>query len=448
MSWDIIELFFTLLESIIKVYFFTNFFGFKRHVKRRKLIFISAILIEMAIVSMMNASMLFDGLIGGAVYFAVAFIYCLVFLNGTAIMKIIMCCFCEVYLAIVSFTTLGLLSLWSEKDFVRLITEQEEWRLIALIVTKTLFLFAVIVVLRLKKKREFYFSKYEWLIMISTFVCSLVLILSAFEMTLHLSIVGQTSTFLLTTIGGLLVINASAITLTGKIAKSNEEKIKMDMLNLQLEQQTQSILEINDKYNAMTKIRHDIKGCLNCAAVLIDEGQYNDAKLYLTEIAESKLPQVNPFVTTDSLVVNALLNYKLAVCQDKQIEVKCSIIGNMSDFPELDMSMLLSNVLDNAIEACTNVKNPKVTIDIYDKKNYKIMVISNSIPGSVLEHNPNLVTSKANKTKHGIGLYSMRDIVRKYEGTIDFFEEGNKFVCSIMLLNKTKNIKKELHKTT
>lgn len=448
MPWGILEFLFTLIESVIKVYFFSKFFGFKRQIARPKLIFVSAVIVEVAIVSVINASMLFDGLIGAAVYFLAAFLYCLVFLNGTAIMKLVTCCLCEVFLAIVSFTTLGLLSLWAEKDFVQLITEQEEWRLIAFIVTKSLFLFAVIVVLRLKKKRDFYFSKYEWLIIISTFVCSLFLILSAFEMTLHLSIVGQTSMFLLSTIGGLLVINAAAITLTGKIAKSNEEKIKMDLLNLQLEQQTQSILEINDKYNAMTKIRHDIKSCLNCATVLIDEKQYDDAKLYLTEIAESKLPQVNPFVTTDSLVVNALLNYKLSVCHEKHIETKCSIVGNMRDFPELDISMLLSNVLDNAIEGCKNVKNPKVTIDIYDKKNYRIMVVSNTIPCSVLENNPDLVTSKPDKTKHGIGLYNMKDIVRKYEGTIDFFEESNEFVCSIMLQNNKKNIIKKMQKTT
>lgn len=434
MMWTIIELFFTVIESFTKVYFFSKYFGIKKKRLHQKIIiFSAAVVVETLLVIIINQISVFEGLWGGAVYTAVSFFYCMVFLKGKPIIKFLACCCCEIFLALISFSVISILSTLSTQSFVEMITEQVFWRIIQLVVTKALFLFAVIVILRLKLRSEVYLSKYEWGIIITIFLCSLLIVLSIFEMVIQYTLTGVTGGLLFLTMGGLIAINVAGITLTVKIAKTNKENKILDMLNLKLEQQKKSIMEINDKYKKITKMRHDFKKYIECAATMIDNHDYDDAKKFLQKVADNKLPKVDDYVSTESTVLNALLNSKLSVCRDKGIETKCKILGSISDFSEIDFSIMLANLLDNAIEASENVEDPCITIDIYDRKSYKGVVITNKIKNSVLKDNPKLMSTKHDKSNHGIGIISIKDIVEKYNGMIDFTEHDDKFICSIML---------------
>ena len=105
-------------------------------------------------------------------------------------------------------------------------------------------------------------------------------------------------------------------------------------------------------------------------------------------------------------------------------------------FDSLDLTVLLSNVLDNAIEACEKCEKPQLQIIISDQKNYLSILVSNSITYSVLETNPELKTTKKDKGFHGLGTVSIRNIVDKYQGMLNYSEKDGLFTCSI-LLNKS-----------
>ena len=59
--------------------------------------------------------------------------------------------------------------------------------------------------------------------------------------------------------------------------------------------------------------------------------------------------------------------------------------------------------------------------------------IKNSIAATVLQNNPLLQTTKAQKFVHGFGIKNIKRIVKKYKGMIDFFEEDQCFVCEMIL---------------
>ena len=89
----------------------------------------------------------------------------------------------------------------------------------------------------------------------------------------------------------------------------------------------------------------------------------------------------------------------------------------------LDFSALLSNLLDNAIEA-----NPtEISVVISQRRGYETILVKNTISKSVLTENPDLKTTKSDGTSHGMGIPQIKAITEKYGGMCDFYEEDGYF---------------------
>ena len=56
----------------------------------------------------------------------------------------------------------------------------------------------------------------------------------------------------------------------------------------------------------------------------------------------------------------------------------------------------------------------------------------------VLKNNPHLFTTKNDKSVHGIGTKSISEIINKYHGMSEYYEESGKFAVNIMLLDGIK----------
>ena len=90
--------------------------------------------------------------------------------------------------------------------------------------------------------------------------------------------------------------------------------------------------------------------------------------------------------------------------------------------------------MDNAIEASIKeTERKEVNIDIMPKKGYVNIIVKNAILQSVLEKNPDLKTTKTDERIHGIGMRSISDIVKKYDGMLDFYEKNNFFIADVWL---------------
>lgn len=103
---------------------------------------------------------------------------------------------------------------------------------------------------------------------------------------------------------------------------------------------------------------------------------------------------------------------------------------NISD---MDISILLSNILDNAINGCIGADSPEMELIIGTRKSFTYIIVKNSIPSSVLLKNPNLETTSKDRSIHGFGIMSIKKIAEKYSGSVDFREENNTFITEIWL---------------
>ena len=88
-------------------------------------------------------------------------------------------------------------------------------------------------------------------------------------------------------------------------------------------------------------------------------------------------------------------------------------------FKGADISLILGNLLENAIEGAEKAEKRKyIKLRIkYDKKNL-LIAVENSYGGKLKKIKGELRTTKEDTANHGIGLASVRRAARKYQGTV------------------------------
>ena len=193
------------------------------------------------------------------------------------------------------------------------------------------------------------------------------------------------------------------------------------------------IERIEKMYDEAKKLRHDIKHSIIVAKGFIDEHEYENAKKYMDELIETKVDAFGYTKYCDNQVINYIINDKRTKCLQSDVEFKCVVFGKIKDVHDVDLSILIGNLLDNAIEAAERSKDKIVNLEIYDRSFIEI-VVENSIAKSVLKTNPVLLTTKRNHELHGYGMKSITEIVDKYSGEITYEENNQMMNCKVILL--------------
>ena len=357
-------------------------------------------------------------------------------LDGNLVNKIIFSISAFVVIAVICILTLQILSMLLNVHITTLIDEQGEYRIIVLIVTKLMFYVFGKSILIVTKKQEFQLTIKEWITCVFIVIMTLTMLTMIYKI-MYTVQVSQMSKYLIIIFSMMLIlVDIIIYGMLLKLSKSNREEIRYKLMESQIEQQEKmltSILESNEKIRVL---KHDMKNYLMTAIGLIDNKEYNKVKSYMVNLIGQEIDTIETFVTTNSQTLSALLNIKLDTCNKNKINWNVEITSDLTNISDVDISIIIGNLLDNAIEASKKVKNkPFIDIKIFDSKDYVNIVIKNKIDNSVLFFNPNLFTTKKDKNSHGIGLMSVKKIVKKYNGMYKVYEENKTIVVNIMLKN-------------
>lgn len=181
------------------------------------------------------------------------------------------------------------------------------------------------------------------------------------------------------------------------------------------------------------KLKHDMRTHLMVIASFLNDNEILEAKQYASEILD-KLNLEYSYIKTGNTLLNYIVNQKFSAAKQMGIYVKAEIENlRFAAVQSIDFSALLGNLLDNALEAAANSKKKYVELTIRQVKGYEVIKICNSIDDSVLAKNPQFNTTKNERAQHGVGLAQVRDIVEKYQGLLDIYEEEDRFIVSVML---------------
>lgn len=304
-----------------------------------------------------------------------------------------------------------------------------KFRVPVLIFSKLSFFFVCEIIINIRKRSQYSLSRFQWFIQLSCFFITFMIAYSL----LNISLGNDKVPFLLFVSIMIAIINILLYIMMEKIQHDSTIKEAYKVSQINLTAQEKFVDEAREHYVEMKTLRHDMRHYLTTASELISTGQIQEAKTYLEKIIEEKVTPIVVGIDTGNIVINAVINNKISACQKKNIEIKCMIDSQFRNINEMDISILLSNLLDNAINGCAGTFAPKIELTIGTRKSYTYIIVKNSIPASVLSTNPNLETNKKNKSIHGYGIISMQKIIEKYNGSIEFQEENNTFIIEIWL---------------
>lgn len=223
--------------------------------------------------------------------------------------------------------------------------------------------------------------------------------------------------------------------LTQYIAHNLELEKKLSEMEKDYQTQCQMAEEIKRIQEQIRLLKHDMKNHTMVILSYLEENQIEEAKVYAGEIL-NKLNRMYTYVNVGNALMNYIINHKLSEAKEQGLEIKAEIENRSFDYMDsVDFSALLNNILDNAIRATVSSKERKLEVQIYLQNGMDIITVKNSIDESILDKNPNLVSTKE-ESGHGYGMKQIKSIVEKYDGMMDVYEKNEMFIVSVMLDEK------------
>lgn len=233
-------------------------------------------------------------------------------------------------------------------------------------------------------------------------------------------------TLLVTLIVTLALIMAYIIALLfmNVIAKQHFTTISQ-MMEKQVELQINHYKELEKMDAEMRRFRHDYTNHLRSVLSLIQMKEYSDAAEYIEKIQNKAYTSCTVMFYTGNKLANAILADKSATL-DENCRIEYSGIMPAS-IENVDLCIILSNALDNAVEACRELASPcTISISAGEQQGYFVMSLKNPTARTDSFYEiPS--TTKSEKDRHGMGLYNIESTVRKYDGQMKIKCENGVF---------------------
>jgi len=361
-------------------------------------------------------------------------LYCLLFLKGKIYLRIIMPLFAFGINALVSYSFSYIVSFFSGVSAEDFFTISSYSRYTALAVVNMTTLLLLWLALRLNPKKIqlcgafeiIAFSLIPLLCMVILYCCMFVFQISDFNDSILI--------YLVICCVSMVIIAVLIYLLLIRISKANTAQIQL-MLTTQREKlYEESILASNEQIEKIAFIKHDMKNKLSSLEILMAEGN-TEAALNLCRETTQQLRSTFTPICTPNPTLNAIINVEMEKAASLNIDFSVDISDSMNNISSANIVSLIGNLCDNAIEYMEShdVSNPYVGLKIHSNLNFCVISCQNSILGSVLADNKNLVTSKEDNENHGKGLSIIKRIANEYNGNVMISEENGFFAVSVML---------------
>lgn len=432
--WELWELLITLIESSISMHFVCTFLDEDMHNKKGKQNWMFLTILLALLTTILNHAINgYEG-IYMSFYFLLVFVYAVFVLHGSLLQKAMSSIIFLTVILIDSALISNLISNITASTLENIYIIPSWIRMLTMILVQSVNFYVFQLLEHIFHKKRIFLRKLEWILLLSIFSISIISIILIQTAVLHTDF-SQTARYCLLAVDAAFVaINIIAIILSTTLSKYYAKSIENEHLKLQVQYQQQYADTVKQQEESVHILRHDIKATISTLYDYIQQKDYDSIKAYLNDYTEY-LSQTASIIHTNHVYVNAILNTKLTYAKEKKIQCTCHSPKTLPDIPSKDICSLLGNLIDNAIEySCSaNITFPEICVDITtDDINIHICV-KNKIASSVLSKNPKLKTTKAHSTHHGLGIPTIKEIANRYQGTTDFYEEGEWFVASVSL---------------
>ena len=258
---------------------------------------------------------------------------------------------------------------------------------------------------------------------LTSFLCSLVTFVMI-NVILKYYVLGMISYFLCIAIIFVFIFFLSlVVSLCVSNAKYYEKNLEQSLRLEAYDYEDKYIDDITERTVEYNKLKHDMKNHFDIVERMINTSHIQEAKDYMEQIS---FDQGEHYVHVNHLVLNYILSNKTKLAKSHGIDLCSVIIGKPVTFiADVDYSILVGNLLDNAIEATIEAKENEVNLCLSFYEDRFVIEVKNCVVDK--PKSKQLLTNKKDKSKHGIGLKNIKDIVEKYNGQDVIEVNGNVF---------------------
>lgn len=231
----------------------------------------------------------------------------------------------------------------------------------------------------------------------------------------------------------LLLILALFYSMFLMMANILNKNKKLQQENLFLSVQQERYENLRSAIEEARQARHDIRHHFLQLSAMAKDGDLEKIKEYLQN-AMDKIPTLDYHFCENHSVDN-VIGYYYALAQKEEIPFDARV-----DLPkelfvdEMDLSLILSNLLENALEASrkTTAAQQQISLEIYQHSASILLIrVENNFDGTIKEKNHLFHSTK--RKGLGIGTQSVRRMAEKNDGSCNFTYEDGVFTAKVML---------------
>lgn len=259
----------------------------------------------------------------------------------------------------------------------------------------------------------------------------------------HLYLTGQSSPevalnvssvlfLLLINLGAFLVYHTEVLLLLEK-----ENVLALNQQNHLLTMQTLQYDNLQNRIDEARQAKHDVRHHAYLIREYLRSGKLQELDAYLDNYCGS-LPDTQTLVHCHNPAANALLSFFAQQAQNSSIDMDIFVqLPETLCLPDTALSVVLGNLLENALEACRRITEGerKITIRGKAEMGSVFFEITNTFEG-VLRRNKEGKILSTKPGNHGLGLDSVSQLVKANGGILELEENQGIFRASVLLMEQ------------
>ena len=181
--------------------------------------------------------------------------------------------------------------------------------------------------------------------------------------------------------------------------------------------------------------RHDWSNHLGVIYGLMENDESEKAEAYTSTLIQTAQKHRN-LVSIPYSMLRAMLNYKLSIAKERGIELRMKVnIPEGLSLCEADLTVMIGNLLDNAMEANVGMADADryILLELFCKRNYLVIQVENPYVQAGAAGGLG-ITSKADGENHGFGLRNIEYLVNKNDGLMKLESQDGVFRVRLALV--------------
>lgn len=232
----------------------------------------------------------------------------------------------------------------------------------------------------------------------------------------------------------VMLINILAFYLYDMILKSYEERSKNILLEKQVSMYENQFRIIKESQDNLHSFRHDIKHHFIMIKEYARKQKVEELFAYIDQ-SLNYIEVEKEYVRSGNEEIDCILNYMIEQAKKQGAEVAVKLaIAEERFMSGLDLNVLLSNLLENAIDALKSVEDKRLDICINMDKGILYISVYNTY-SEIKQEQGRFLSWKRNYSRKGIGLENVQKIVEKYNGKIEITYDDMFKVDVILILD-------------